>query len=409
MRGVAPLALTVGVILIVILVWGRARNGFPSTVVRSKGKKIISPSDHSKTALLTKKAREVVSVVVGDISASSGKSIANLPSVVGHKTTLADSSDGDAGSVFKLRTDRWTPEHASTTSSTTTPAPASSTTIPDLFQTATAQNSSATANASSVDVAGADNMIGSGAVTASSTSAVPATEVEVRFSPLSCKTPDDVSKLITAAATTKLVSARVPIQTGDQWTNDDRNVLRMHVYAAGDIVSDTIHYRGGWEGPETSRILGLLQHKKASSTSRARQRAAGLLLDIGANIGWFSLNAAARGNEVIAFEPFARNALAMKQTVCDPLNHKFDLSARLAIYMMGLGRSQKICQMWQIPKVNFGDTAIVCDDTGKKEIQRYKQRGFQNLGTAKIGTLDGALAAGVFPRKVDVMKMDVEG
>ena len=40
------------------------------------------------------------------------------------------------------------------------------------------------------------------------------------------------------------------------------------------------------------------------------------LLDIGANVGWFTLALASRGYHVIAFEPFCENRKALKHSIC---------------------------------------------------------------------------------------------
>ena len=62
-------------------------------------------------------------------------------------------------------------------------------------------------------------------------------------------------------------------------------------------------------------MFEVLDHAITSSQNRmfevlgqakTQQHENGLLLDIGANIGWFTLNAAAAGHQVVAFEPFAQ-------------------------------------------------------------------------------------------------------
>ena len=52
-----------------------------------------------------------------------------------------------------------------------------------------------------------------------------------------------------------------------------------------------------------------------------------VLLDVGANIGWFAINAAALGYTVFAFEPMAKNIGAICRTLCD----NPDLQSRLTL------------------------------------------------------------------------------
>lgn len=75
----------------------------------------------------------------------------------------------------------------------------------------------------------------------------------------------------------------------------------MSVYAVNDGISWTIPRFGAWDGTKTLLLLDELRRLGPDS----------VLLDIGANIGWFSLAAAYAGYRVIAgkiveFNPFRR-------------------------------------------------------------------------------------------------------
>ena len=59
--------------------------------------------------------------------------------------------------------------------------------------------------------------------------------------------------------------------------------------------------------------------------------------------------------------------------------------------------------------MNYGDSISVCDDISAEQRQAYINGGYEKLGVSTTTTLDDAFEEGVFPRKVDVMKMDVEG
>jgi len=85
--------------------------------------------------------------------------------------------------------------------------------------------------------------------------------------------------------------------------------VSIYVYGAGDIVSD--HLKGaqhGWETVEIQEWLWAIRQWQqqpaalpAASTNTTRPDRP-LTVDIGANLGWFSLNAAAAGARVAAFE-----------------------------------------------------------------------------------------------------------
>jgi hypothetical protein len=102
----------------------------------------------------------------------------------------------------------------------------------------------------------------------------------------------------------------------------------MNVYKFGDIVSDSIARDGAWEREDTEWVLGRLaatadtylktrQRSSPGEPAEQEARSRAVLLDIGANIGWFTLAAAVRGYSVVAFEPFARNFALLASSVCD--------------------------------------------------------------------------------------------
>ena len=87
--------------------------------------------------------------------------------------------------------------------------------------------------------------------------------------------------------------------------------LNYSVYSSSDIVSDNVA-RGGWETKYVTNAIKALK-KVASSKTNPNP----IFLDIGANVGFFTLSVAASGFDVIAFEPMRENALLIKKTICD--------------------------------------------------------------------------------------------
>ena len=188
----------------------------------------------------------------------------------------------------------------------------------------------------------------------------------------------------------KLVQARV---SGIEFS--------MFVYDHGsvkDIVSDSIKTSGSWETRDTQMLMNLM--KCASSDCQNR-----VFLDVGANIGWYSLTAANLGFSVISFEPFGSNL----GLICSSIRESGESNAkRITIFNVGLDFKPRHCELFQQRSVNVGDTHSVCDGASRSQ---FIEKGYAPLGWMNTTTLDLALEAGYFEHvdHVDVMKVDVEG
>ena len=88
----------------------------------------------------------------------------------------------------------------------------------------------------------------------------------------------------------------------------------VHAPASCRFISKSLIESGVWEPAISRRILERLQlgldadgGKTGASKGRGNGPAGLLFVDVGANIGWFSLLAAAQGHEVLALEPMEFN------------------------------------------------------------------------------------------------------
>ena len=163
----------------------------------------------------------------------------------------------------------------------------------------------------------------------------------------------------------------------------------MVVYRKHDIVSDTISRSGSWEA-------------HAHTALSPHMTPATVFVDIGANIGWYSMQFA-KTHKVMAFEPFESNLRLFNATLC--LNR--ELSNNIALFPHGLSDKEEHCDLHQIPNINFGDTVSACEDARKIALI---QGGYKKLGTMHAYTLDSV--ANAHPRLLGsrkVVKMDVEG
>ncbi|KAF8071098.1 hypothetical protein HT031_001180 [Scenedesmus sp. PABB004] len=172
----------------------------------------------------------------------------------------------------------------------------------------------------------------------------------------------------------------------------------LHVYGGRDIVS--AHIAGGartWEAAETQALLWALRQPPGGAR---RGGAAGgapvapLVVDVGANVGWFMANAAAAGARVAAFEAMAANAALLRRTLCaNPWLHE-----RIALFATGLGNASASC--FVISDVhNAVDGHTKCTAGEPTAPPGYAVR-----GAMTVRRLDTLVA-----EDVQVLKIDVEG
>ena len=156
-------------------------------------------------------------------------------------------------------------------------------------------------------------------------------------------------------------------------------------------------HSGTWEETEIHAVLTALEravevNRSAGTNSTAPAPA---LLDIGANIGTFSLVAAAFGYTVRAFEAMPRNARAIYQTLCwNP-----QLRERLTLFPYALGEDEASCAVMSIPG-NVANGNLVCTDEQLAQHHDMERRGVTH--TVRLGEYLGGVRS-------DVMKIDVEG
>ena len=118
------------------------------------------------------------------------------------------------------------------------------------------------------------------------------------------------------------------------------------------------------------------------------------MLDIGANMGTYSLVAAAFGYTARAFEALPRSVQAIQQTLCwNP-----QLRERLTLFPYALGEEDGTCEIVSDPSKVPG--AVVCNDT-----QRAGHAAAAVVAEAHLVRLGEYLGA----VRSDVMKISLEG
>lgn len=154
------------------------------------------------------------------------------------------------------------------------------------------------------------------------------------------------------------------------------NDVQMHDLVPGDIISGNIAFTGFYELELTKKIAGL-------------GRLGGTLVDVGANMGYFSLLWASLSpkNKVIAFEASPR--VAQKARTNIERNHYQD---RITLHEIAVGHEADEIQFRANSELQTGWGTIVSDNSDKTI-------------TVPMKRLDQMIEGNT----VDVLKIDIEG
>jgi len=125
---------------------------------------------------------------------------------------------------------------------------------------------------------------------------------------------------------------------------------------------------------------------------------AGSAVDIGANVGFYTLALARAGWNVTAFEPLSSNIKLLSASLC----RNPDLASRITLHTVGLGPRPEHCTIIS-RNANVGDGQVRCGPPVSARVQGYESRGGFDLQR-----LDDVLAEQKLSR-IDFLKIDVEG
>jgi len=167
--------------------------------------------------------------------------------------------------------------------------------------------------------------------------------------------------------------------------------FQILVHAKNDIVSHHLLTTGFWEGDHLGAAEAFhlrTQNGKAPSPRR--------YIDIGANLGYFTLLAASRGYEVTALEAMQKNAAIQNVSLC--ANPK--LEQLVTLRNVGLADKPGKCFIVSDNK-NQADGIMRCDI---KKREDFKQEGYQIRGEIKLETMNTIVKGDYF-----MMKIDIEG
>jgi len=173
--------------------------------------------------------------------------------------------------------------------------------------------------------------------------------------------------------------------------------FKMVVLGDDDIVSSFIAKNGYWEIRSPEDMVPPAMREKVSLPEK------GTMLDIGANIGDYTLLFASKGYDVIAVEPMTRNREALQASLC--LNPEF--KERVKVVPAALVAPDEVAGRRCIirstnTKINIGNGFLKCGTDVKK-----CDAGDANCEEVPVKTLSTALSE-LNVKSIDVVKMDVE-
>ena len=139
------------------------------------------------------------------------------------------------------------------------------------------------------------------------------------------------------------------IRTADVKFKDKK--YQMFIYKKDDIVSNCIKFNGHWESTETTNVLEALNHYVFIKKIKKEDV---YIIDIGANIGWYTFILGKFGYKIISFEPSQLNTYILKKNYC------LNKDANTTIINKGLYKEDKKCDLYT-PNGNEGDKVIFCE------------------------------------------------
>ena len=126
----------------------------------------------------------------------------------------------------------------------------------------------------------------------------------------------------------------------------------MYVYKENDYISNSILKAGFWEKEISINFLKCLKYYSEKMKLSKNQVT---VLDIGANLGWYSYLLGNAGYEIIAFEASHINDYILKKTFC------LNKNVNVTLINKAIGLEEEKCIL-QHPSSNVGNAVILCGE-----------------------------------------------
>eukprot|EP00316_Scyphosphaera_apsteinii_P005513 CAMPEP_0119314190 /NCGR_PEP_ID=MMETSP1333-20130426/32017_1 /TAXON_ID=418940 /ORGANISM="Scyphosphaera apsteinii, Strain RCC1455" /LENGTH=269 /DNA_ID=CAMNT_0007319253 /DNA_START=346 /DNA_END=1155 /DNA_ORIENTATION=+ len=192
-------------------------------------------------------------------------------------------------------------------------------------------------------------------------------------------------------------------------TSSGRVNFQMAVHLHDDLVSYHICKRGAYEVPSVQKWFS------QGNLVRMPQHT-GIMLDIGANVGWYSLMFAVSGWRVYAVEASPMNVALLNASLC---HNSLDSEVTILNYALQSAEpnTSTECHMVSTPE-NVGNMQLCCGNdfphhcsiTNSRVHPNWSGKFLDRGGGVQLRTLDEALERqGRMPIRVNAVKMDIEG
>ena len=157
------------------------------------------------------------------------------------------------------------------------------------------------------------------------------------------------------------------------------------------VVSKFISTNGNYEKDETTSIISsLLYYSKKKNIDKNEI----FILDIGANIGWYSIILGKKGYNILSFEPSKSNYYILLKNFC--LNKEINIT----IINEGLDNKEKNCILYHYLG-NVGN-AVTIDDINIIHLKNYIKE------EIKLSTLNKYIPY-LKTKNLALIKLDIEG
>ncbi len=167
----------------------------------------------------------------------------------------------------------------------------------------------------------------------------------------------------------------------------------MYVYKTKDFVSKTISGKGFYEINETRHIISSLEYYSNRMNISKNNI---YILDIGANIGWYSLMLGKIGYNVLSFEPSNWNYYILRKNYC------LNKNTNMIFINKGLDTEEKNCDLYH-PLNNIGNGFTFCNSQ-KFEGDKTKFR-HEKMKLTKLKNYIPFLKS----KNLALIKLDIEG
>ena len=168
----------------------------------------------------------------------------------------------------------------------------------------------------------------------------------------------------------------------------------MYVYNKYDVVSNQIIGSKQWEGRSTKKLFDALNYY---SNKKKIENKDIYIIDIGANIGWYSFIFGKYGYKVISFEPSRLNVYILRKNFC--LNREVSVT----IINKGLYNEEKKCDLYNLID-NEGNGMTICDNNNTIPYFLIKNK-TDEITLTKLSNYIPYLS----DKNVPLIKIDVEG